>query len=314
MNKEQKIQELGISNFALLLNKVDAFELPNNKPIVKKLSKHDTRTKREIGRCTVLEGFAFPFNNNFWANLKERQMEFAKSVCSKTTEPILFTPDWRMVVGLGNPSVYETSITLHHVYGFPYIPGSAVKGVVRNWIINNFFDLTDEERSRIAEKKWGDEKENKALQDIGFCQLFGCPEGSAKKTKEGEAFAFIGDLVFFDAYPTQEPNISMDIMTVHYPKYYGEGTLPPADWQSPVPIPFLTLKSEENKINQFQFVIGLRKGSETNVMIGKEDNPKLIGNILQVVSFCLNLALTQHGIGAKTAVGYGYMNHTPPTK
>ena len=306
MNKQQKIQERGITNFALLLNKVDAFESPN-KLAIKKLSKRDSKTKREIGRCTVLEGFIFPFDSNFWTNLKERQMEFAASVCSKTTIPIAFSPDWRMVVGLGNPSVYETSITLHHVYGFPYIPGSAIKGVVRNWIINNFFDLTNEERGQIAEKKWGDAKEDKALQDKGFCQLFGCSEGSAKKTKDGKALAFIGDLIFFDAYPIQNPNISMDTMTVHYPKYYGEGTLPPADWQNPIPIPFLTLKNEGTKINQFQFVIGLRKGATTNVIIGKEDNPKLQGDILQVISFCLKLALTQHGIGAKTAVGYGYM-------
>ncbi len=308
MNKQQKIEERSnISNFALLLNKVDAFELSNKKPIIKKLSKRDTRTKREIGRCTVLEGFTSPFDDSFWANLKERQMEFAASVCSKITTPIAFGPDWRMVVGLGNPSVYETSITLHHTYGFPYIPGSAIKGVVRNWIIDNFFNLDSQERNQVAEKNWGDEKEKKALQDKGFCQLFGCPEGSAKKTIDGKALAFIGDLIFFDAYPIRNPSISMDIMTVHYPKYYGEGTLPPADWQSPVPIPFLTLKSEGNRINQFQFVIGLRKGAATDVLIGNDNNPKLRGNILHVISFCLKLALTQHGIGAKTAVGYGYM-------
>ena len=42
------------------------------------------------------------------------------------------TIDWRLIVGLGNESVYDTSMTLHHVYGIPYIPASAVKGVVRS--------------------------------------------------------------------------------------------------------------------------------------------------------------------------------------
>ena len=40
--------------------------------------------------------------------------------------------DWRLVVGLGGAAVYETAMTLHHVYGIPYLPGSAVKGVTRS--------------------------------------------------------------------------------------------------------------------------------------------------------------------------------------
>src|SRR5205085_10984928 len=39
----------------------------------------------------------------------------------------------RMIVGLGSESVLETSITLHHTYGVPYIPGSALKGLAANY-------------------------------------------------------------------------------------------------------------------------------------------------------------------------------------
>ena len=53
--------------------------------------------------------------------------------------------DWRMVVGLGSDHVQETSMTLDHVYGIPYLPGSAVKGVVRSWVIQEYF--TDEEEA-----------------------------------------------------------------------------------------------------------------------------------------------------------------------
>ncbi len=38
---------------------------------------------------------------------------------------------WRMVVGLGGESVLETDLTLHHLYGVPMIPGSALKGLTR---------------------------------------------------------------------------------------------------------------------------------------------------------------------------------------
>jgi hypothetical protein len=39
----------------------------------------------------------------------------------------------RMIVGLGDESVLETSIALHHTYGVPYIPGSALKGLASSY-------------------------------------------------------------------------------------------------------------------------------------------------------------------------------------
>ena len=79
-------------------------------------------------------------------------------------------------------------------------------------------------------------------------------------------------------------------MNPHYPDYYGDtkGTIPPADWQSPIPIQFLTI----GKATSFQFVIGVKKESE---------------GILTKTKVWLETALKEHGIGAKTAVGYGYM-------
>jgi hypothetical protein len=41
----------------------------------------------------------------------------------------------RLVVGLGADSVLETAITLHRIYGFPIIPGSALKGLTRAWAL-----------------------------------------------------------------------------------------------------------------------------------------------------------------------------------
>ena len=41
--------------------------------------------------------------------------------------------NWRLIVGLGNESVYETGMTFHPIYGIPYIPGSSLKGVLRSF-------------------------------------------------------------------------------------------------------------------------------------------------------------------------------------
>ena len=48
--------------------------------------------------------------------------------------------DWRMIVGLGNEHIKETNMTLHHVYGIPYIPGSAIKGMVRHYFISEVLE------------------------------------------------------------------------------------------------------------------------------------------------------------------------------
>ncbi|MDI6893171.1 MAG: type III-B CRISPR module RAMP protein Cmr6 [Bacillota bacterium] len=44
-------------------------------------------------------------------------------------------PEWRMAVGLGRGGVLETGFAFHHVYGFPYLPGSALKGLTRSYVL-----------------------------------------------------------------------------------------------------------------------------------------------------------------------------------
>ena len=44
-----------------------------------------------------------------------------------------FQTNGRIIVGLGEKNVLETGITLHHTYGVPYIPGSALKGLASHY-------------------------------------------------------------------------------------------------------------------------------------------------------------------------------------
>jgi CRISPR-associated protein Cmr6 len=65
----------------------------------------------------------------------------------------------RMVIGLGGKGTLEMGITLHHTYGFPYIPGSALKGVARTCGLLKIADLvgvpriSSEDILRIKEDK-----------------------------------------------------------------------------------------------------------------------------------------------------------------
>ncbi len=227
-----------------------------------------------------------------------------------------FQPDWRLIVGLGGESVYETSITLHHIYGFPYIPGQAVKGVVRSYFIKTEFEKigTDWSQINIFEKVLEnlDLEKDKKLDYEEFKRNFSIKGKSTSKDLYGyfyknhflkdnakilvEKFQTIfgtqsqqGEAIFFDAYPKTPPNIKIDVMNPHYADYYS-GKTPPADYLNPVPIYFLTVEDTE-----FEFFIGCKKEIEH---FDLNETEKL-----------LREALTKHGIGAKTAVGYGYMNH-----
>lgn len=46
--------------------------------------------------------------------------------------PLTASTLWRMVVGTGTNPALESGVVLHHLLGFPYIPGSAVKGLLHH--------------------------------------------------------------------------------------------------------------------------------------------------------------------------------------
>ena len=166
------------------------------------------------------------------------------------------TVDWRLIVGLGSEHVQETNMTLHHIYGIPYIPGSAVKGVLRHWWLQEDF---------------GNNEKN-ALKDKNFLALFGSQEQR-------------GEVQFLDAYPEQVHFVK-DIMNPHYPDYYG-GSVPPTDSQNPVLINFLTVEK-----TTFRFAFLAKKQG-----------------LLDKLKARFKDVLEMKGIGAKTAVGYGYFRN-----
>jgi CRISPR-associated protein Cmr6 len=214
----------------------------------------------------------------------------------------------RLVVGLGAGHVLETSLTLHHIFGIPYIPGSALKGVVR---MVSFW--------KIAEKL--DKKSDEQIKDLQE-QLY---EGKLSDTDENEilkhkllfgAKNFKGLLVFLDAYPEIQNNqqiFDLDVMTPHYQGYYTKNQVP-GDWENPNPIPFLTVK----KGITFCFNVLFDKFRAESILTLKDDEfPNQAKNIIRewfndnlskisdnVIEW-IEKALTEFGVGAKTRLGYG---------
>lgn len=247
----QKYYKGKVDNFALWLNyRKGKLEI----------SKQHLRKKPE---------FSFDNLNELLKDLKKCQSAQANALFKDNQKQLVLSPQWRLIVGIGSESVYETSMTLHHIYGIPYIPASAIKGITRHFYMTEKFGFTET-------------TEQQALQQQEFCDMFGCDKTSYYKQ------ARAGQIIFFDAFPEKlaDHSIQPDIMNVHYPDYYTEGK-PPTDTQNPIPIPFLTVQN-----TSFRFIIGMK-------------TPQ--GLLLEETVKYLKNALKQQGVGAKTAVGYGYM-------
>jgi len=240
-----------IDNYSLKLNKIPKWEGDKFK-VYKKGDRNNPAIEIKPN-----------FNSKQVKNISEKLFESVKLLLSSNNYiKFDFTTNWRLIVGLGHPSVYETSITLHHIYGIPYIPSSSLKGIVRSWIISEKF--SNDEQLALKDKEH-------------FCKVFGYQTNTGK-------------IIFFDAFPIDNINIVQDVMNVHYPKYYN-GNEAPTDYQNPNPVFFSTIKD-----TSFQFIIGSKKEKLESFIIGNK-----------TITEWLKDSLENHGIGAKTAVGYGYM-------
>lgn len=161
------------------------------------------------------------------------------------------------VTGLGRNHPVENGFAWHQTLGTPYLPGSSVKGVVRSWA-----------------KIW--EEEN----DETINRIFG-PRDSITSS--------VGSVIFLDAIPISQVQLKADVMTPHYGPYY-QGDEPPADWHSPVPVPFLVVETGQD------FLFGV---------MPRRPEDQRDGEDCKKAAEWLRVALNKIGGGAKTAVGYG---------
>lgn len=171
-------------------------------------------------------------------------------------------------------SVTEGALLLHHTYGVPYLPGSALKGITRSWLLAR--GSTDEQElgSGLAP----------AL--LGYLP--------AREAPEEEGHAALIDLL--DALWVPEPcsggegPLALDTSTPHHPDYSTKpnGSRPePSPGDSPIPVPRLTVRPGA----RFQLVA--------------ECAADLAGWCDWLVDQALLPALEDVGLGAASSAGYG---------
>ena len=197
--------------------------------------------------------------------------------------------------GLGNEHPTENGFSFLWPYGIPYLPGSGVKGVLR------------QAARELARGEWGDNRgwneaqvavikvEDKPKSLTMMDALFGL------ESKEGEKEHFRGVLNFWDVIPEIKGNLAVDVMTPHQKHYYQEGQAP-HDSGQPVPITFLTVPPG----SRFTFHVTC----DTDRL--RKLAPRLLEGDGRAYWKRLLDAAFQHafdwlGFGAKTAAGYGAM-------
>ena len=230
----------------------------------------------------------------------KRQREQISSLKSSGYEVLMWTQtsSERLVCGLGLPSLAENGIFMDRVWGFPYIPGSALKGIAQDQALMELTDFADGGKRREAKRLNKD-----------FVAIFGAQSAEPGERLDRHWMAARGHVIFIDAFiaPNTKNPFDLDIVNPHYGAYYSnKGKEPPADYLSPIPNLFLVLRK---KIRFFfavaatnaDFTIKDRDGNDIKV----ECDAK---RLCDMAAGWLQSALVNLGVGGKTSVGYGYFD------
>lgn len=234
-----------------------------------------------------------------------------------------------LAVGLGTHNVLETGLTLHRIYGYPYIPGSALKGLARTYALFKVAAWLGvhalQPEDYVARKEQANSQRPStpmnsldALLECGDLEGEGA-QGILRQLKADPALpadariqawttadlqenarvqdfravfghlGHAGNVLFFDALPLQPPRLVVDVMTPHYKIYYGQSGSP-ADDDQPNPITFLTV----GKGVPFGFAVAPRR---KHVASDRKQAKRAMK--------WLRDALVECGVGAKTNAGYG---------
>lgn len=206
--------------------------------------------------------------NAFQSRLTSKAVRTLDMARSFGGEARIFHCEGRFVTGTGNAHPLENGFSWHHSLGMPYLPGSAIKGLVRA-VIETALDDSEEERKRVLKLWFGTEA-------------------------KGDVAEQAGALIFLDALPVAPCDLKAEVLTPHMGKWYEKGgkeplkpEVMPGDWHSPVPVLWLAASNL-----QLQFSILPRAGMQDAVNLSE-------------VWAALEYGLSRMGAGAKTAIGYG---------
>ncbi|OAA26686.1 hypothetical protein AT15_06315 [Kosmotoga arenicorallina S304] len=197
-------KNMNIRNPSLYFNKLLSINERNNDP--KKIS-----SPENLLHVSKICG---TYNKNLLDNLAKRREKVSEFFGEKCLINERLNLQHRLLIGSGNPSIFEVGFTFSRNYGVPIIPGTALKGVLAHYIYEEF------PCDHILKKN--------------FKLLFGTDLNGDNNNK--------GLLIFLDAIPTKY-RIGIDIVNNHFQPYYMKEDKPPNDWYNPNPVTYLVVEN-----------------------------------------------------------------------
>lgn len=248
------------------------------------------------------------------ALLARQQQIFNTSAAKSASVRLYALATAPFTTGLGNEHPLENGFAFLNPYGLPYLPGSGVKGVLRqaarelasgDWgetggwsgakTITLMQGESDKRRTAL----------DKARQPVMLSQLdvlFG------RETVGGDADHVRGALSFWDVIPQiKGDSLAVDIMTPHQGHYYQQksegksgGSTTPHDSGAPIPISFLTVPPGSGFVFHVQCNLAHLARLAPELVQGERWKTLLEAAFAHAFQWL--------GFGAKTAVGYGAMS------
>ena len=235
---------------------------------------NNSKQKEAVFRA-ALEAVKQPETLALYNHALER---WTKSLPSGTAVVDL-TTNGKVITGIGIESVLEVGIRLNHIYGFPLIPGSSLKGIAAHYCAKLWGEADERFKKRDTEKT---EDQNRNAYEL----IFGATDDR-------------GCIIFHDAWYVSDPETAalvLDVMTPHHPEWL-DGTVAPTDFDSPIPVPFLAATGK------FRVAVSWNGPPSEQAQAW---TALALGLVLE--------ALANWGVGAKTSSGYGRMSDGSKSK
>ncbi len=189
-----------------------------------------------------------------------------------------------LILHLGRANVLENvGLYSERTTGLPHIPGTAVKGVLSTWAC--WEANQNDDGSFPVVESWMVQRSEFPMEHAR--RIFGSDEETGSESA--------GEVSFLGAWPAAVPSLALDIVNPHHEEKMVRGTLERKDKERLTPSVFLSLESGP----AWDFVFLARPNVSDAV------------DLLNVTETWLRESLSQVGLGAKTAAGYGRFSDKP---
>ncbi len=210
-----------------------------------------------------------------------------RSACGERAALTIGQLEGRLAINLAESLIQNAGMCLDRLFGLPFIPGSAIKGVSRHAALEELKCAKGDTRAKLFDAfrlVFGTADNDFANGELRPFRLLlaGCSENQK------------GAISFLPAYPVNDARVVVDLTNVHYPDYYRSGRTEDLSSERPQPNPFPAVEAGA----QFAFCL---------VLNGVAENVE----VLTYAKRWLESALTISGLGAKTASGYGWFALRP---